>query len=124
MLPIYAAKLLRSAISRRELLAGGLMTVGLTGCGGRYSRARTAYQRELFGQIYAIELASGQVLPIKAENVAFFKQIAPLEWQRVRDQATIDRIVADYNANPGLWREMPPFRQEQLWRPRPEPPLM
>lgn len=106
---------------RRKLLAafGGLVLAGCAGPMG--GPARVAFQRSLYGQVYAIDLGSGFSLPATAEQVSVFRQVGPLEWDRVRDAQTIERVVADFNANRDGWRRMPAYSRNLLWS-RPEAP--
>lgn len=111
--------------TRRKILAVSIALIALSGCKGMAAGApgRIAFQRQLSGQIYAIELSRDFTVPVTAADAAFFKQIAPLEWDRVRDQAVIDRVVTDFNANRAQWQELPPYKRDLLWHSPPEPPL-
>jgi len=102
-----------------------LALLALAGCGGSSSASlgRVAFQRQLSGQFYAIELPRGFTLPAMATDAAFFKQSMPLAWDQIRDGAMADRLLADFNANNAQWQELPKYKQDLLWRPQAEPPL-
>lgn len=106
--------------TRRRLLAGALAFLSLAGCDFFNSPGNVAYSR---GD-YAIDMQRNRVRPVKPDDVAVFKQVGPLDWNRVRDPATAQRIVDDFNANPAQWREMLPYEEQRLWFPIAEPPLM
>jgi hypothetical protein len=105
---------------RRQILLVGLALLALAGCSGT-TAGRVAYQRDSQG--YAIEMDRGLTRPVAAGDVIMFKRVAPVEWNQVRDGAVIERVLADFNAHPDEWRELPAYRREMLWRPRPEAPL-
>lgn len=111
-----------SAMRRRFLIAlvGGLALAGCSGASAG-NQGRVAFQRRFGGQAYAIDLARGFSMPVTADAAAVFKQTGPAEWYRVRDPAEADRMVADFNANRGQWRELPSYRRDMLWRPPTEP---
>jgi hypothetical protein len=50
------------------------------------------------------------------------KEGAPQEWNRVRDPEMVQRMVGDFNTNPGQWRETSDYEEHLLWRQIPEPP--
>jgi hypothetical protein len=110
--------------SRRIFLVGCLALFGLAGCGVLNSPGSVAYARWSGYDYYAIDLQRGFSRPVSAEDVAVFKQGAPQEWNRVRDPAMVQRMVDDFNANPGQWREMADYQEQLLWYPPGEPPLM
>jgi hypothetical protein len=112
--------------SRRKILAISIALVALAGCSGSFANAPVwvAFQRELSGDVYAIELPRGFAIPVAAADAFVFKQLAPVEWDRVRDQAVINQVLADFNANRARWQDLSPSERDLLWLPRPEPPEM
>ncbi|MFZ5789486.1 MAG: hypothetical protein ACOY3L_02195 [Pseudomonadota bacterium] len=107
---------------RRKLVAAALGGLVLAGCAGPMGGpARVAFQRSLYGQVYAIDLGWGFSLPVTAEQASVFRQVGPLEWYQVRDAQTIERVVADFNAHHDAWRQMPAYSRNLLWH-RPEAP--
>lgn len=113
-----------TAPSRRKLLVSALSLLGLAGCSAFNNPGSVAYARWFRQDYYAIDLQRGFVRPVTADDVAVFKQGAPQEWNRVRDPAMVQRMVDDFNASPGQWREMPDYQEQLLWYPPGEPPLM
>jgi hypothetical protein len=110
----------------RKILAALMALIALGGCSGPFANVPVwvAFQRTLSGDVYAIELRRGFTIPVAASDVYVFKQLAPLEWDRVRDQAAIDPVLADFNANRARWQDLSPSERDLLWLPRPEPPEM
>jgi hypothetical protein len=113
-----------AAPSRRKILLGCLSLLGLAGCSAFDSPGNIAYARWFSHDQYAIDLQRGFVRPVSVDDVALFKQGAPQEWNRVRDPAMVQRMVSDFNLNPGQWREMSDYEEQLLWFPPAEPPLM
>ena len=117
---------LRMSASRRWMLIGALAWIGLAGCNAMDVPVRDAYQRQIAGQYYAIELQRGFTLPTKGESAAYFKQSMPLAWDQLyglRDGGQTNWLLDDFNKNNALWKKMPKYQQDLLWRPQFEPPL-
>jgi hypothetical protein len=116
--------ILHAALWRRKFLIGSLIFLGLAGCDLFNSPGSVAFERQFGADGYAIDLQRGFSRPVMAGDVTVFKQGAPHEWNRVQDPAVAQRMVNDFNANPDQWREMPDYREQELWFPQAEPPLM
>jgi hypothetical protein len=121
---VAEAQMTTAVPSRRKLLIGCLLFFGLAGCSVFNSPGRVAYARWSGHDRYAIDLQRGFIRPVARGDVTVFKQGAPQEWNRVRDPATVQRLVDDFNGNPDRWREVSPYEEHRLWTPPPEPPLM
>lgn len=118
--------LLQTPASRRRMLVGAIAWIGLAGCSAMDVPVRDAYQRQIAGQYYAIELQRGFTLPTKGESAAYFKQSMPLAWDQLyglRNGGQTNWLLDDFNKNNALWKKMPKYQQDLLWRPQFEPPL-
>lgn len=91
--------------SFRKIFMVGLVCLSIASCswfqghGARY----VGHQRLLYGQIYLIVLAAGFSMPVLAANAMVLKQLAPQEWELVRDLFIIGMVIDNFNAHPETW---------------------
>jgi len=91
--------------SLRKLCIVGLVCLSIASCSWfqANSARQVGYQRLLYGQIYLIVLAAGFSMPVLAADTMILKQVAPREWELLRDVAIAAMVLGDFNAHPEYW---------------------
>ena len=91
--------------SVRKICIVGLVCLSIASCSWfqANSARQVGYQRLLYGQIYLIVLAAGFSMPVLAADATILKQVAPREWEILRDLAVVSMVLGDFNAHPEYW---------------------
>lgn len=92
-------------VSFRKLFIVGLVCLSIASCAWMqgYGARQIGYQRLLYGQIYLIVLAAGFSMPVLATQAMVLKQVAPREWELIRDAVIIGMVIDNFNKDPLAW---------------------